>query len=67
MLSSLTDRFKAASKSTHSASDALVNARLVVLFTDRLLYARALACFYWVFRSLERSLGRAFDVDPCER
>lgn len=57
----LTERLRSASKSAHSLSDALVNARLVVLFTDRILYARALACFYFVFKALEDALDRAFD------
>ena len=59
----LTDRLRSASKSAHSLSDALVNARLVVLFTDRILYARALACFYFVFKALEDALAKAFDKD----
>ena len=59
----LTDRLRSASKSAHSLSDALVNARLVVLFTDRILYARALACFYFVFKALEDALDKAFDKD----
>ena len=59
----LTDRLRSASKSAHSLSDALVNARLVVLFTDRILYARALACFFFVFKALEDALVKAFAKD----
>ena len=60
----LTDRLRAASKKSHSVSDALVNARLVVLFTDRELYARALACFFFVFSALEAALRESWDRDP---
>ena len=38
----LTKRLKAAGKELHTISDALVNARLVALFTSRELYGKAL-------------------------
>lgn len=53
---SLTAQLKSTSKKLHKLSDVLVNARLVILVTDRLLYARALACFYYVFQALEAAL-----------
>lgn len=61
---SFTDEMRAASKRSHSLSDALVNARLVVLFTDRILYGRAIACFYFVFKALEEALTVAVKIQP---
>ncbi len=58
-----TERLRSASRSAHGISDALVNARLVVLFTSRELYARALACFYFVFIALEDALSRSWERD----
>lgn len=39
-----------------TASDALINARLVGLFGSRQLYGRALACFYHIFSTIEDCL-----------
>lgn len=44
------------SRKAHSLSDALVNSRLVLLFTDCKLYGRALSLFYYVFCALEKEL-----------
>jgi hypothetical protein len=38
----LSKRLKEGGRELHSISDALVNARLVALFTDRQLYGKAL-------------------------
>ncbi|GAX73429.1 hypothetical protein CEUSTIGMA_g881.t1 [Chlamydomonas eustigma] len=59
----LTEQFNDASKSVHSISNLLVNSRLLVLFTQRQLYARAIACFYFVFKALEDALIVAFERD----
>jgi hypothetical protein len=42
-------------------SSSKVNLRLVVLFTDRGLYARALACFFFVFKALDEALAASAD------
>ncbi|GAB4814657.1 hypothetical protein N2152v2_001703 [Parachlorella kessleri] len=57
----LTKRLKAAGKELHTISDALVNARLVALFTSRELYGRALGCFYHVHKQLDSALQRSDD------
>lgn len=54
-----TDELRAASRAAHRVSDVLVNARLLVLFTNRTLYGRALAAFYFVFQALEQVGCRA--------
>jgi len=52
------------SRKVHSVSDALVNTRLVALLCDRLLYARAIGCFYFVFARLERAFDAAAAAEP---
>lgn len=54
----LTEDLRKASRQVHDISDALVNARLVALFTSRTLYAKAIGCFYLVFEELEKLLGK---------
>lgn len=49
----LTDRMRAASRQVHSASDALVNARLLVAFTRVERHGVALSYFWHVFRAIE--------------
>lgn len=63
-MATLTEQLRQASRKVHSASDALVNAKLVALFVDRELYARALALFYFVFAALEAQLSKALDSVP---
>lgn len=46
---SLCSDLRAASKRIHSISNSLLLGKLVVLFTDRVLYGRALACFVPIF------------------
>lgn len=50
------EKLRAASRNTHSRSDALVNARLVGLFASQKTYAGALGCFWYVFRKLEECM-----------
>lgn len=56
--------FSKASRSVHSVSDALVNARLLGLFTDRTLYAGAIGCFYLVFEHLETHMEASAAKEP---
>lgn len=44
-----------------------MNARLIVLFTDRALYGRALACFYPVFKTLEEALEACVGLPEMDR
>ncbi|KAG2446881.1 hypothetical protein HYH02_008037 [Chlamydomonas schloesseri] len=55
----LSKRLSKASRKIHNVSDSLVNARLIALFSDKDLYARALGCFYYVFVALEGALDEA--------
>ncbi len=65
---SLTQRMRAASRATHSMSDALVNSRLLVLFADRVLFGRALSCFWAVFSELDAAVAeRKVARDRAER
>lgn len=56
---------RAAGRELHTASDAMVNARLVALFADRQLYGKALGCFYLVHKCLDKCLQRSLS-DPSE-
>lgn len=49
----LTLEMKVASRKIHNLANASLNLKLVVLLSDKLLYARAIACFYSVFKTLE--------------
>ncbi|KAJ9504752.1 hypothetical protein QJQ45_024232 [Haematococcus lacustris] len=62
--SSLTEELKIASRRIHSLSNSLLYARLIVLFTDRKLYARAISCFYYIFEALDAALAGAFNKEP---
>lgn len=44
----------------HNVSNSLVNARLIALFSDKALYAKALGCFYYVFVALEAALDEVW-------
>lgn len=55
-MSLFTDELRKTSRQVHDVSDALVNARLLALFTSKSLYARAIGCFYLVFEELELQL-----------
>ena len=59
-------QLRQASRKTHSMSDALVNSRLINLLVDRKLYARALGCFYYIFKSIESGLDLAAQCDSSE-
>ncbi|KAJ9504762.1 hypothetical protein QJQ45_023605 [Haematococcus lacustris] len=61
--SSLTEELKIASRRIHSLSNSLLNARLIVLFTDRKLYARAISCFYYIFEALDAALAGAVNKE----
>mmetsp|Transcript_22315 Transcript_22315/g.56785 ORF Transcript_22315/g.56785 Transcript_22315/m.56785 type:complete len:272 (-) Transcript_22315:789-1604(-) len=63
----LCDVLRAASRRIHDRSNSLVNARLIVLFTDRRLYGRALACFYHVFQALESALDACAKLPEMSR
>lgn len=52
----LTVRFRKATHKIHNLSNSLVSARLLLLFTDKTLYGRALSCFYLVHKQLDESL-----------
>ncbi|KXZ45422.1 hypothetical protein GPECTOR_55g328 [Gonium pectorale] len=57
--------FNRTSRKIHTLSNSLVNAKLVALFSDRELYGKALACFYYVFAALEAALDQALNAgDP---
>ncbi|KAL6751859.1 heme oxygenase [Haematococcus lacustris] len=62
--SSLTEELKIASRRIHSLSNSLLNARLIVLFTDRKLYARAISCFFYIFEALDAALAGAVNKEP---
>lgn len=59
----LTDLLRSASVRKHSMSDSIVNARLVTVLVDRVLYARALSCFYWILSRIESELNHAAETD----
>lgn len=57
----LTVRFRKATHKIHNLSNSLVSARLLLLFTDKTLYGRALSCFYLVHKQLDESLRVAIE------
>lgn len=57
----LQTQLSAASRKIHDTSDRLLQARLVVLFTDKQIYGRAIGCFLHVFSALEAALTRCKD------
>lgn len=59
----LSARMKAASREAHSASDALVNARLAAALANRRKWGVALAHFYCILREVEALVERA-DESP---
>ena len=59
----LSARMRAASREAHSASDALVNARLAAALADRRKWGVALAHFYCILREVEALVERA-DESP---
>lgn len=59
-------QLRQASRKTHSISDALVNSRLINLLVDQKLYARALGCFYYIFKCIENGLDLAARCDSSE-
>lgn len=48
-----TQRMRVASRKAHSVSDSLVNAKLLVAFTNQVRYGSALSLFFHVFQALE--------------
>lgn len=59
----LTEQLRSASVRKHSMSDSIVNARLLTVLVDRVLYARALSCFYWILSRIESDLTQAAKTD----
>lgn len=59
-------QLRQASRKKHSISDALVNSRLINLLVDQKLYARALGCFYYIFKSIEDGFDLAAQCDSSE-
>uniref|UniRef100_A0A7S3R2J9 Uncharacterized protein n=1 Tax=Dunaliella tertiolecta TaxID=3047 RepID=A0A7S3R2J9_DUNTE len=55
----LTEELRKSSKTAHGISDALVNARILVVFTDRELFGKAISCFMHIFSCLEELLPGA--------
>lgn len=51
-----TDILRRKTARVHSVSDALVNLRLVSVLVDRELYAKSIACFYFVLKKIEDEL-----------
>mmetsp|Transcript_20700 Transcript_20700/g.35419 ORF Transcript_20700/g.35419 Transcript_20700/m.35419 type:complete len:263 (+) Transcript_20700:84-872(+) len=63
----LTAVMSASSRKVHDYSNGLVQLRLVVLFTDRQLWGRALGSFYHVYHALEGAVEEALqhpDLKP---
>jgi len=52
----LTEYLRTSSRSIHRTSDSLVNTRVLVLFTNKKLYAQALSRFWHIFNTLEEEL-----------
>ena len=50
---------KAGSKHIHSVANSMLNLKLLLLLSDPTLYARAISCFYPVFKALEEALAKA--------
>ncbi len=59
--SSMSKLMREATRSVHTLSDALVNAKLGVALTDDAVWAEGLLVFYEVFRYLEEALERRSD------
>ncbi|KAF5839797.1 heme oxygenase [Dunaliella salina] len=57
----LTEDLRKTSKTAHGISDALTNARIIVVFTDRELYGRAISCFMHIFSCIEELLPGALE------
>ena len=60
---SFSDELREKSKEIHDASDKLINVKLVVVLTDKKLWAQALGEFYVVYRAIEDAVLRWRD-DP---
>mmetsp|Transcript_29968 Transcript_29968/g.84554 ORF Transcript_29968/g.84554 Transcript_29968/m.84554 type:complete len:102 (+) Transcript_29968:224-529(+) len=58
---SLTERMREKTRQAHSVSDALVNSKLLIAFTDPKLYGGALSLFWPVFREIEGKLDQHKD------
>lgn len=54
----LTLEMKAGSR-IHSVANSMLNLKLLVLLSDPTLYARAVSCFYPVFKALEDAIAKA--------
>lgn len=59
-----TDRLRRKSARAHSLSDALVHLRLVSVLVDRVLYGKAIACFYFVLKRIEDDLEKLKVEEP---
>lgn len=59
-----TDRLRRKTARAHSLSDTLVHLRLVSVLIDRQLYAKAIACFYFVLKRVEEDLQELKSEDP---
>ncbi|GFR45181.1 hypothetical protein Agub_g6569, partial [Astrephomene gubernaculifera] len=57
----LVARLNKESKKLHKLSNSLVNTKLVALLSDRELYGKALASFYYVFSALEDAVDKALE------
>lgn len=57
-------KLKKTSKRVHDVSNVLVTSKLVVLFTDRVLYGQAIACFYYIFQHLELLIEELLVTEP---
>lgn len=57
----LYDKIIESGRPAHNLSDSIVNTRLIALFADRKLYARAIGCFYYIFHHLENLLESSKD------
>ena len=62
--SSFTDSLRRKSARAHSISDALVHLRFVSVLIDTELYAKAIACFYFVLKRIENDLKQLQLEDP---
>lgn len=66
-INSLQGKLKLTSKKVHDLSNILVSSKLVVLFTDRVLYGHAISCFYFMFEHLELLCTKMLATDAGER
>jgi hypothetical protein len=64
---SLCQALNTASRKTHKLSNDILHARLIVLFTNRQLYGRALSCFWPVFQTLEQLVTENIDKHQGDR